>query len=89
MTDNEREALAKWLERGTGSDAEKRRQAQIVAAQLRADGERIKALDAVLAGLVGLYDDPALPGEDHQGEIDRRLRRARDVLNATPERQGG
>lgn len=80
MTDDEREALAAWLERGTGSDAEKRRQARRVAAQLQTDGERINALKAALADLIGLFDDPTLPGDDHQDEIDRRLRRARETL---------
>lgn len=48
MSEDEREALARWLDRGTGSESEKRRQAARAAAQLRADGERIKALEARL-----------------------------------------
>lgn len=89
MTDDEREKLANILEGGAGYSAGKPAPLAQAAAQLRADGAQIKALEEALAGLVGLYDDPALPGEDYQDEIDRRLRQARDVLNAARERQGG
>lgn len=71
MTDDEREALAVWLERGTGSDAEKRRQARRVAAQLRTDGERIKALEAALRRMVEEGSGPGTlwAAADHAREL--------------------
>lgn len=52
MTDDEREVLAAWLER----EAYATPQARVIAAQLRSDGERIKALEEVLRHVAPVLD---------------------------------
>lgn len=48
MTEDERERLARILEGGAGYSAGKPAPLALAAAQLRADGERIKALEEAL-----------------------------------------
>lgn len=84
MTDDEREKLANILEGGAGYSAGKPAPLAQAAAQLRADGERIKALEEALTEC----SDQLRKEEARVGRIEAALADLTARQTAAYERQG-